>query len=89
MKDLLTMYNLSLISRTLNLLFPKYKFIVTARYDPMNFVYVFTIKPLENGEVADEALPITVYVDDLYNDIDETLASIIDEASNMMEEMGY
>lgn len=89
MKDLITRDNINQIRYTLSLLYPKYRFVVGARYDPINFTFVFIIKVIEKDEDSYTAFPITVYVDDLYTDISETLHSIIDEAINMLKKVGY
>ena len=87
MKDICSYSNCKTIETTLKLLHPEYNFSAVCRYDPLNFVFTF-VAYLHEGNSKD-GFPITVYVDDLYENESETLASIIAQLDEMIKEMGY
>lgn len=87
MKDICSYHNCKTIGNTLKLLHPEYEFSVGARYDPLNFVFEFTVCLQENN--SKEKFPFTVYVEDLYENADNLLLIIIMQVDEMIKEMGY
>lgn len=87
MKDICSYSNCEAIGTALKLLHPKYNFSVGARYDPLNFVFEFVVYLSESNNK--ERFPFTVYVDDLYENSEETLLCIIMQFDEMIKEMGY